>query len=166
VNARSAARTAGLFLAAALAAALAAGCGRKHLTDEQFGLPDNSAQAAAEREQALLDGVQAMIAFRREQLRADVEKSAPNYAPPRARLAGAISRLRPAPGKMPTAKLEACVLPLESALGAMDRVISAEKANDPVAAEEGWTFFNLSAETLFMVLEPPAAGGQKSQPGP
>ncbi|HOX07344.1 MAG TPA: hypothetical protein PK280_13150 [Planctomycetota bacterium] len=150
-------RVAALAAGVALAAVLAAGCGRKHPTDEQFGLPDTSAQAAAAREQALLDGVAAMTAFQREQVRASVEKSAPNYGPARASLSGAIARLRPAPGKIPAPQLEACIPPLESALAAMDQVIAAGKAGDPVAAGEGWTIFNLSTEALLLVLPPPPA---------
>ena len=146
-----------LIAAVLLAAALAAGCGGpKKMSDAEFGLPENSEQPRAEREQALLDGVRALAGFRREQVRATVEKSAPNYAPARAPLAGAIARLRPAPGRMPAPQLEACVQPLENALTAMDRVIAAGKTGDPVGAEEGWALFDLSVETLFMVLGPPA----------
>ncbi len=160
MNARTVARTAGPFLAALLAVVAASGCGRKPPTDAEFGLPDDSAQARAGREGALLDGVSAMMAFRREGLRASVEESAPNYAPARAQLAAAIARLRPAPGKMPAPQLEACIPPMQSALAAMDQVIAAGKAGDPVAAREGWTGFSQSVETLFMLLKPAEPGGE------
>ncbi len=144
-----------------LTAAAASGCGRKPPTDAEFGLPDTSEQARAAREGALFEGVEAMMAFRREQLRASVEKSAPNYAPIRDRLAKAVARLRPAPGGMPAPQLEACLEPLETALAAMDQVIAAGKTGDPLEAAEGWALFDQSAETLFMMLKP--SGVEKRQ---
>lgn len=104
-------------------------------------------------QQAVHSGSSAMADFRRVHLVAAKEGRTADYSRARAQLAGALAALRPsrlAPGPP---EYEPHALCFETALAAMDRIISAQGKGDREGAAIGWEMLDQSAKSLLLVLD-------------